>query len=377
MKKVTAFFFCLLIDMFCAVMSEVRVEILAPLDSVEEDGVFSIHCRVWELSSSHEVSILRRINGRSQRLSLNGGLLHDIDDRFFLANRQMEDGSTVYFLSAMNAKRQDAGVYLCKVSEPEGGTLVEDFVELAVEYFPEDTSPNCSPAVSPITVPCGQSLTLNCTSDAGNPAVDMRWYRMRTGTELLLPDTLIVNNGVVYSELTFDPKSMADSEALFICKITSDTFPTLSPRTCHVGPISVIWTDNYPCNVPATTAKSPATTPKISMNSKSPPDIATNCLNTCESYLSTPVSYWIFATVLAAILAFIFFVVVISLVVKLHSDRTRSQMYLSPHSPNADIYAEVENRHMDNRIYMALEKKDTAPRCFDGHDYVGTNNRRL
>ena len=350
----------------------VKLEVSAPLTSVEEGGVFSVHCKVSESDNTHEVSIFRQTGGRPKRLSLNGGLVFDIEERYFLANRQMDDGGTVYFLSVMDTVKEDSATYICKVSEAGGAVLAEDSVDIAVEYFPEDPSPTCTPLTSPLTVPCGQSLTLNCTSPRGNPSVSMKWYR-QTGSEIELPYKPIQSGDTVYTELTFQPRSMDEDKALFICEITSDAFPERLER-CHVGPISVILSDDFPCNMPLMTSIPHTTPTEISVHSKSPEDLATDCLNKC-SYRTTPGSYWILATIIAAILAIIFFIIVLSLVIKLRTEKPKTQ-YLSPHG-QSDLYAEVENRRLDNRIYMALEKRDGI-RCFDsGHDYVGTNNRRL
>ena len=87
---------------------------------------------------------------------------------------------------------------------------------------------------------------------------------------------------------------------------------------------------------------------------------------------------WIIATIAAAVIALTFFVLVIVLITKYRSlNASHRLQYASPMMYAEKIYDEVGAKQDDrNIVYMSLEKRD-ALRNAEGHEYIGTNDRRL
>ena len=71
----------------------------SPVNPVKEQGLLTIHCQVRNLDDNHQVTITRRVGDRIQQISVDEDVLGNaVDERVFLAVRQLLDGSTVYFL---------------------------------------------------------------------------------------------------------------------------------------------------------------------------------------------------------------------------------------------------------------------------------------
>ena len=93
------------------------IKVTAPINPVREDAMISIHCQIWNKVEGQEVTMSRKLKGaaRSQRLSWDEKVQNDDDDRIFLAERRLTDGSVVYFLSIIEVTQSDEGTYFCKI----------------------------------------------------------------------------------------------------------------------------------------------------------------------------------------------------------------------------------------------------------------------
>ena len=120
---------------------ETTIEVTSPIERVVEGGILSVHCQVWNLESGHEVSIFRTVNTGTHRISLNGNVPQEVDSRIYLAVRQAHGGSKIYFLTIIEASKQDEGKYECKVINTIGrvAQIAVDSIDLKVEYFPSDS----------------------------------------------------------------------------------------------------------------------------------------------------------------------------------------------------------------------------------------------
>ncbi len=340
----------------------------SPVNPVEEGGILSLHCQIRDLSDDQEVKIIRVVGGRTQRLSADKDIKSEAGDRFFLAIRQMNDGTTVYFLSIMDVAREDGGNYFCQVVR-EGALSVEvaaiDSVEIGIMHFPDETEPICeSNRPTHIPIRAGTPMVFNCTSSKSNPPVDIRWSR--TGTKTDVPKS-ISGTGTerLYSFIRFTP-TVSDNDAIFLCQISSPYFPG-KVQTCHVGPLKVLPNKNL-LDVPTTKS---TVSPKREIQNREPsgqvPAVeaaATNCEAMCTT-LSTPIIYWVVATIAASVLSLIFLVVGMVLLIKMCNLRsslaTDSVDYACAQPIHDKIYVELETNkkhHTHDKLYMSLAKRE-------------------
>ena len=402
-----------------SVVGEISLTVTAPVPDPEENGVFSIHCQVSGLQPGQgkEVTIHRQLNGYPERLSLETEVLRStLEDRGFLATRHIEDGDVVYFLSVMDVQRGDGGEYTCEVisASRTEEVLPIGSVNIRVMYFPTEGSLKCpDPPSSPLHV--GDTLLLNCNSEAAYPTVNIAWTRTSALDPRMRSVSTTISGNRINAVMTHIVTS-EDDETMFICSVTSAAFPG-PPRTCHVGPIHVVQgkpgnnvrpvdgddtADNHPSNQP----KIPPVAMDIFPNSRDSdgdhhPDITTLTKQDCRSKCSTldgSVMMWVITTIVAGIFALTFLIIVIVLFSKyrssLNSSSTNHQ-YTTPMMYHTEkVYDEVGGYHgvnikhdegmsssnQRNIVYMSLEKRPDPllhHHQHDAHDYIGTTDRRL
>ena len=326
--------------------SVVRVVATAPVNPVDEHGILSLHCQVWKITDIHEVTIFRTPQGgETQRLSVNENVLTNVDERIYLGVRKSMDGSTIYFLSIMGATRIDMGEYICKVFRVSGATVVEvaaGSVNITSTYFPSD--PMCS-SNGPLTAYAGSLLTLNCTSEAGNPHISIQWTRTDSPTPIKAEQ--LVEGKIVYKQLSLH-LTPQDSNAIFFCRVTSRAYPN-KVATCHIGPITVIGNNNGLDNEPTSSeiaTKEPVSQVSVEIVTKS--SVKSRCLKSCSPTKSN-LFYWILATTITGFLAVFFLILGIYLLIRYY--------YLSNEDKRQrqdKIYSEVD---ADQMVYMSLQKR--------------------
>ena len=367
-------------------VSSVGISLTAPINPVEEGNMLSIHCQVQQLKiSEHVVEMSRNVTGLNDRVSLDTKMMVDDDDeRFFLAQRRLQDNSMVYFLSIIEITRDtDEGVYHCIIREKDSlAEIKRESVTVSFKYFPTDIYPICYPSdydSGEITMTAGQKMTINCTSELGNPDIEIVWLK----NDDPLESTKSTENGHSTLQLTFTT-SMDDDGAIYVCRITSVAFPD-ELRNCHVGPFKILPDPNDAKKPPSAdtgntnnkvehTPREITVAPKVgksSNNKNGPTYITTECSEVCDENIL----YWIIATIIAGTLAIVFCIVGIIIFVRYrrrrkeeHKKRENSR---NSHYQNREaIYAEVDTRppeggtpggsgggdNNDNKLYMALDK---------------------
>ena len=370
----------------------IATEVIAssPVNPVDQGGILSVCCQVKDLvASDHDVTLLRTVNGEVQRLSLDEDVFSKVGDRVFVAVRHMGDGSVVYFLSIINVVRtEDEGAYSCSVRKKASGSEVAAAtLSVNITYFPSESDPACNDI--PTTLSVGDFITLNCSSEIGFPRVNIAWSR--AGGDTLLTD-IRSEEDRIYATTSFRVKSSDDS-AVFLCSISSKQFPALN-RQCHVGPINIL-TSSAPGNVPYNSAingvGSTMSTGGINrdvedekgggnnnvddskMDSNldtkareiSPTVLAEKCSDVCPGGVTSSTGlYWIVATIVTFIAAILFLVIVCVLISKYY--RLTNQKYpvytAAYPRPGEKIYAELDGRRADNKVYMTIEKCDDPMR---------------
>ena len=348
------------LHVYCA-NGEPRLEATTPVNPVEEGGIFALHCQVKNLRPGDEVTILRKVTGdvTSTRISMQETLM-DVDERVYLAVRQLGDGSgTVYFLTIMEVKKEDEGDYTCKITNTDSnGNLASGLVSFRTKYFPPDSDPLCD-TVDVSNVDIGQRIVLTCSSELGNPEIDLEW--IQTGSEIPLESVKSFQHNRLISTLTVDISSEHNG-AIFSCKIQSDGFPSDS-STCHVGPVMLFSnpTGGFNPVQDTNTQLSDRTllTLPPSDNSKSG-FVPQECRTLCKTN-SSKITYWTIGTIIAGVLAIFLCIWVVILFVKYrHLPSQRKSGYIAGRQLPEGIYSEPETYRCNNTMntmYITLDKQ--------------------
>ena len=349
----------------------VRVSVMGVINPVKQGGLLSVSCEVRDFNNDDQVTIFRqRKDGRTQVLSVNEDILSSVDDNVFLATRHMADGAVIYFLTITQVSTEDEGEYSCKVS-----TVLELLaigkVNVTVYHFPDEASPECHPGNLP-RLQVGSILTMNCTSVAGNPVVDMEWSQ---SDNVISSTPVMISDGKVFSEIRVRI-SKGHQNSIFICSITNPEFPSLK-STCHVGPVQVISnSDNenqFPDSVSAEISPSlvsytlPPHHPTHSLTDvQVVKDVTEQCRDYCAANNRNPLQ-WKIATLIAVASAAVFLICGIFLFVLLKTiDKNNSPpMYNETLQQREQLYTEL-NQKFDDKVYIALQRQalegGSAPR---------------
>ena len=344
---------------------ETTISVTTPIDEIIEGGILSVHCQVWNLREKHDVSIFRTTRSGTDRISLNDNVPPEVDNRVYLAVRQAPGGSRIYFLSVIEASRQDEGLYSCKVINTVGTItqVAEDSIDLKVMYFPSDSDPLCSTNKPSMVVVVGERIALNCSSNVAYPEVSLRWIQQGSTVSR---DTY-VQNGRKYEIVTIEI-GLNDQGSVFQCELRSEVFPGRI-RSCHIGPVSVSGLDGNQQPVPIPSENVPSHLPNkptfpiqtgLEDNGKSPAWDKLECQKTC-SYHSPKVLYWIIGTIVACAFAILFFVIFIGIMLRYRRLHFGTEILSTPRLRD-DIYSELDNRSLAcKRVYISLDRQKTRP----------------
>ena len=345
------------------VCGETIVSLTAPVNPVEEHGILSIQCQVWDLTKIHEVNLLKITDGISNRLAVDGDVLPSVDDNVFLAQRTRPDGSVIFFLSVIDVERSDRGLYKCEVrSKAEGmNVIAEQSIEIDMLFFPSENGPICQPE-GPLDILENTTPSFRCFSEQGNPPIELQW--IRAGTESVVNSDQKEVEGRAVSN--FRPLvTMRENGAIYFCKVTSPSFPDQF-RTCHVGPLTVISNpnNNHVGNTDDVSVQSSPTIGLIShenpnVDQSNPPtwssDMIINCENQC-SYDSPSILYWILATIAVSVIALTFLCISIILFVKFSRlSGPEQDDYVSVEHRREQIYVDLETKPSKEKVYMGLQ----------------------
>ena len=343
-----------------------KISATTPVNPVQQSGILSLHCQVWNLEEGQDVIILRTLHsGTTQKLSLKDTIINKEDERTFLAVRQGEDGSVIYFLSMIDIIIDDSGIYSCRVLSENLDVVDSDSVTVNVLHFPEEIYPICSPSESYV-VHSGSEVTLTCSSAIANPPVQVSWSRTGDGH---MPDTTeLINDGIMSSTVTLQITHL-DNNALFLCEISSSAFPGQT-RTCHIGPLVVLKTeeDNQDLSQDSPQGETPgrdttSTQPNNVVKAPVTIDTPKHCRQACATLNSPDELFWIVVTVITSAVAFTFIIIVVVLALKFWCLKSQSTLEINPQQERSvDCnYAELEggkDDRNDNSLYMALNKAD-------------------
>lgn len=349
--------------------------------------MMSVHCQVWNLDDDHVVTISRKPDGlpssKMESIAWNDLIQQDVEERFFIATRRLEDGSVVFFMSVIDVVTEDSGIYYCKVLSIDPFTEIKvGSTKVAVSFFPAE-APVCAPN-HPVTLRMGVPFVVNCSSSIGYPAVDLQWYRS-IDEKMLGARQYNTSDNTAVSELEILP-SRDLQDIVIVCHVTSVMFPDRS-ETCHIGPfhITPVLPNNdiikSPPGIGDFDAARP-TSPGVRVETAvatvavfpAEDEVKGHCREVCPTTLNSPILHWIVATVFIGLLAFIFLIITIAISVRLCKptsdprDRSRGggghYQYKQRGHTGAkrmmgpeDVYEKLECRRDDQTVYMSLHRQ--------------------
>ena len=338
------------------------IQVSAPVNPVDSGGILSVYCHVGTIQDGHSVQIFRISSGvPPTMLSINDKLLVDDDERLFLAVRQLADGTFVYLLSVMYARSSDGGLYQCKIINPyENTKIAEDSVDISFVYFPNTENPVCDGDTELLE---GTRTTFTCSSDAGNPVVNLEWEKSGGSLSRNMRTEKDTSNGKTSMDL-FVIATKELHNAVFTCKLTSSAFPS-KLSTCHIGPLTITPRSpsmTIPVDLDIHTESTQRTDQPGEGNSVSSENIIDKCKDQCD--LGTSGFFWIITTVISGVFAVVFCIIVVVLFVKYYhiSSDIDTVDHRIPHRPvHGGIYDELTTHSgLDHRerckMYMSLER---------------------
>ena len=340
--------------------TKTRVEVTAAINPVEVGGILALQCQIWNMEDGFTVNIVRTSEGeQSVPIYLGNNLQSSMRDRAFMADRTFPGGSRVFFLTILDVAESDRGEYGCMTSSFSGLSLTEiarHSVNIDIISFPDKTQPLCLSYPNNVVLQENDMLELICSSNIGNPPVDLKWKLLSTyeylPTESRVQGNNVVSNSVLKTEILHN-------DAVFLCEMSSSGFPDRM-RTCQIGPITML---SYP--KPKTDSVNRVTIHPNRDDHDNTIDVSKgqilspeeDCSDTCQS-ASNVVFYLTISTASASILCIVFLITTIVMVCKYRSVSrdAANRHYNSVTSRVSDpMYVSLQRRQENERVYMTLE----------------------
>ncbi|XP_022090403.1 uncharacterized protein LOC110979148 isoform X2 [Acanthaster planci] len=238
MKMDQAYLLCswlLCSGLWMVVSSEPSVTawIVTPERDWKIGGLVEMRCVATNLEEDHLVEW--ETQGPTLSLRWGNQTIGGTDNRFMFETKQTGVGETTQDFNITDLQWSDDNEYICNVIAPlqKGGslTLANSTIRLRV-YSSNESFPICTPD-GPITVNNGTSLTMQCSSDAGNhPIMISPFPSSQTWS------TPVIINGKSFWSLNLTINTSYDN-LTFECTISSvmNNSPT---HSCFLGPIQVL-----------------------------------------------------------------------------------------------------------------------------------------
>ena len=347
---------------------DTKIIATTPVNPVRVGDMFCLHCQVRNKGIEQEITIFRKVNGKIERLVWNEGILEDVDNRVFLAVRQLDDGSLVYFLSVTDVNRQDEGEYTCRVIVSETlERVTEATAEVKVQYFPPEVYPTCATNIKSSDVKSGTYVHLNCSSLKGHPAVEITWKQSGHALRSTLEESEHFVSSKASVRLT-----RAQNGAIFVCEIRSSAFPD-EISTCHIGPYNVFPRPGHEQDFDSIQMPTTAVAPIVDLGAVYPggdvtvfnKDVsgktgqAVKCGQVCSDLEDSNLLLWRIATAVACGLALVFLIMGITIAVKL-SNMTPRNVHVKTRTlepgETRPMYEDLLRRRGDDQVYMAIDK---------------------
>ncbi|XP_072017953.1 uncharacterized protein [Amphiura filiformis] len=203
-----------------------------------------------QIQASHTVVFKRD----GVKLSSNESILVPNSPLHFFVQNNLFSTSpyrSQFKLFIYDVSKEDQGFYSCHVEDSIGNVVVDGqytntaaaIPRIVVLYLPnKNRYPACSVVEGTIDVKIGSKINLRCTSELGNPQVELTWKRSTSSGS---NDDVVGSVSMSDDEMTYNvPPITITQESdgdIFTCFMKPNTtfFPS-GLRTCDVGPLNVI-----------------------------------------------------------------------------------------------------------------------------------------
>ena len=268
---------CIFVSIFCGyTTAQEQGHIVGVIfDEDHSDGSITLRCQTYFTGSASEIDHSWIHNGKL--LTKNTELLEVNSSRYSVG--YLNNDGIVYKLTIMNPVQMDQGNYQCVIEYTSYQKLCSDSRDVDVNinsYLPPLKYPSCSIRPSQ-TLTNGNFAEFKC--DIGE-----------TTTQITLNLTLQSYGGFVtylgFATVT-RRVTVQNNNALFICQMSSKTFPT-AYRKCSAGPLKILEEDSNTKHMSTQFLKS---TTRIS-TTRPTTDLTTKAPQTIQNLVPTiPLTY--------------------------------------------------------------------------------------
>ncbi|XP_072021091.1 uncharacterized protein [Amphiura filiformis] len=183
---------------------------------------------VFCYSSSTTIPTFYTWTFSNKTIASNDTLIDANPSRYSVTMQDVQNTGYGSLLEIRNALKQDAGMYTCSIPVMTGSNSSDSSIQVIInQYLPPSMYPEC--IINPSTMLLNNTdATFICIAGESSLPVNLRLTLQRPdGTSIKLRD------GNATRTVTIE-----DNGAVFVCHMTSDTFPT-AQRNCSAGPITV------------------------------------------------------------------------------------------------------------------------------------------
>ncbi|XP_072031295.1 uncharacterized protein [Amphiura filiformis] len=330
-------------------MAETKVEVTTPVNPVTLGGILAIRCQIWGVEREHVVKIFRTLSTRTEEITSGDTYMRSsINQRVFLAIRNLSDGSVAYFITVTNITHEDQGDYACKIfsiSDFNYINIAGDSIQINVVSLPNEAYPVCASfPMDPISLMENSTLKLTCSSESGVPAVDLKWRRDNHNYYHDYVASNITDGDIIHSELTLN-LDISFNGSIFYCDVTSNAFDDWI-RTCQIGPVAIKSNPVRKSDIPVTQGS----VFKVNTIQRS----SINCERKCQRHNERLRFNLTLATVAASILSIIFLAITIFMCYKYHKVSGIATM------DHHDDDLEINYDENSEPVYVTLKRCSTG-----------------
>ena len=225
--------FCILVNIFCSYTTAWTGRVDSVTYYVNTDGSITLRCQIYFSGKASKIDHSWIFHGKN--LTKNTDILVRNPSRYNV-RYQSNGHNGVYTLTISSPVHTDEGKYWCRIDYRwDGNTyFAPRHVDVTINsYLPPLNYPLCS--IKPFQI-----------LSNGNPA-EFKCEVGATTAQITLNLTLQTNDGFITHLSNTNVSSslnvtrtvtLEDNNSMFICEMTSETFPT-AYRTCSAGPLII------------------------------------------------------------------------------------------------------------------------------------------
>ena len=224
---------CFIVCIFCGYTAARKTSVESVTYNVNTDGSITLTCQTHISGEASEIDHIWIFNGKF--LTKNTDILAKNPPRYNV-KYQNNGHDRVYKLTIPNPVQKDEGSYKCRIDYKWKGThsSLSKYVDVTIDsYLPPLNYPVCSIRPSQ-TLSNGTFAEFECEVGETNAQITLKLTLQSDNGSI----TLLGNTNVRRYLSVRRPVTLQDNKAMFICQMTSETFPTAN-RICSAGPLFI------------------------------------------------------------------------------------------------------------------------------------------